>query len=421
MEIMSFRRAFFIAVSAVFLLFSCSSGENASLSTEQKIDLKNSFWYLPCDEKSDVADAENRRAEFLHLDDTEPCNLMRIAGKKGSYLWLRADFEIPENLKKKDLALYISYLRFASKVWINGNYAGSYGDFPPEERSALFVSHFYPFSRAALNETGQNTVLIKVWAHGKSSLSDVVYVSEWENALSKSQNTTFNHAKVYMLFVGGMLVSFSLYFFLYLSRREDKDYLPFSMICLFTMIFLSVFFAPEVPWYNAVPYLLFIKITLCCSFYALLWFITSFVLGYLGVPPSKKRTVARYTLLLVPAVLTIFAPSYNFLMAICPAALLMSIGDLSFALYAFFRALFDPARRRNAIVLISGFAPVLFFIAIDLFVRNVLHYTDYPYFAIFGLQLSLTIFIFILSMIYSRISKQNEHLTAELEKEVEAN
>lgn len=417
---MDFRRLFFIAFSLAILplFFSCTSYGNVYGS---QIDLKNDFWYLECDADSSVLDAEIASADFKHLTDLKPCNLMRIVGKKGAYLWLKCDFEIPEELRDCDVALVIGYLRFASKVWINGAYAGSYGEFPPYERSALFVSHFYPFSRALLNQSGKNTILIKVWAHGKSSLSDQVFIAKWDEAFKISESITFNHAKVYMLFVGGMLVSFCLYFLLYFSHREDKNYLPFALISLFTMIFLSTFYAPEVPWYNSwgVPYLLFIKIALCCSFYGMMWFITSFILDYIAVKPCKQRNIARYALLSSSVLPTIFAPSYNALMAICPLMLIITIADLGFALWEFFRALFDKIRRKSAVFLISGFAPVLLSIALDLFVRNVLKNTDYPYFALFGLQASLTVFIFVLTTKYSRLSRQNAHLTAELEKEVE--
>ena len=409
---------FFLVICASFFL-SCNSYGN---TYGERIDLKNSFSYLVCDEKSSVADAMKAESEFTHLDDMEPCNLMRLVGKKGAYLWMKCEFEIPQSLKQKDLGLAIGFLRFASKTWINGVYAGSYGEFPPYERSALFVSHFYPFPQAALNRNGKNTVLIKVWAHGKSSLSDRVFIAQWEEAFKLSESITFNGTKIYMLFVGGMLVTFILYLMLFLSRRKDKAYLPFAFISFFTMIFLTTFFAPEVPLYVSMGfnYLLFMKLFLCIGFYLLIWAITSFVQIYLAVPFSFSDALLRYFLLIGSIVLTLAVPDYNYLMAICPYTLTASILHLGFAIWEFFVAVFDKKRRRDAIILILGFAPVIVAVLLDLIVRNVFHNTDNPYFAIFGLQFSLLVFIFILTVRYSKTYQINENLMTNLSKEVEA-
>ena len=424
MKTMDFRRipsALIFLVFAFFSLmfFSCKGNKKNAI---RKIDLKNSFWYLECDENSSIQDAQILKSAFLHLDDMKPCNLMRIAGSKGSYLWLMCEFEIPESLKGKDLGFVVSYLRFASKVWINGTYAGSYGAFPPNERNALFGAHFYPLPLTALNQNGKNTIFIKVWAHGKSSISDKVFVTEWDEAKKISESISFNHSKVYMLFVGAMMVSFSLYFLLYILRREDKEYLPFAMISLFTALFLSSFFATELPCYAAlnIPYIIYVKLALCCSFYAVLWFITSFILKYLNTPHSSRRNMFRAFLIGIPIFLTLFAPSYNILMALCPSMFALSFIDLCFALYELFKALLNREKRQSAILLLAGFSPVIITTILDLIVRNGFQNIDYPYFAIFGLHFSLTFFIFILSLKYSRIYRQNERLTAQLEKEVEA-
>ena len=404
-------------ICAAFFV-SCASYEDIC---EERIDLKNNFSYMLCDEESTVFDAMEVEDEFIHLDDMNPCNLMRIAGKKGAYLWLKCDFEIPTSLKGNDLGLVIAFLRFADKVWINGTYIGGHGEFPPYEKSALFDSHFYPLPLTSLKD-GKNSIYIKVWAHGKSSLSDRVFIANWEEARIVSEMYSFNSTKVYMLFIGGMLMSFVLYLILYLYRKQDKSYLPFGFISFFTMLFLTPFFAPCMPWYSSrvFDYLLFMKVTLCCGFYLLIWAITSFILKYLNATFSFFDSVICYSLLIGSIIVTLLAPSYNFLMVLCPYTLTASILHLGFGLWEFFVALFDKKRRKEAIILFSGFAPVLIAIALDLIVRNIFHNTDYPYFAIFGLQLTLIVFIFILATRYSKTFKINEQLTANLSKEVEA-
>ena len=126
----SFIRKAIFCFSAVFafVFVSCADKE----SKDSTLYLNDTYSYILCGADSDCADAEADFPQFEKLKDLSYRNLEKLAGRDGSYMWIKSEFTLPDELKGKTLGYVIPYLHFAEKVWLNGIYLGGYGQFPPE-------------------------------------------------------------------------------------------------------------------------------------------------------------------------------------------------------------------------------------------------------------------------------------------------
>ena len=138
-----------------FLLLIISACNISADSKSTIINLKDRCYWAECDADSTFEEAE--RMQFHKFSTAGIGNIVRVAGKSQEYVWIRITFTVPQQLKDETLGLLISYLHFADKLWVNGSYVGSYGDFPPKIKSALWGSHFYVIPESLIYQNERNT------------------------------------------------------------------------------------------------------------------------------------------------------------------------------------------------------------------------------------------------------------------------
>ena len=166
---------------------------------DNHIILNNSLYWAPCKAEStpeDVSAYNGANYHFQKISDLGSQNLYNLVSGHGQYVWLKSEFEIPESLKHKDLGLYIDYIHFADKVWINGHYSGEYGQFPPNAKSSMYMGHYYDFPESMLNQKGNNTILIKVYCLGNAAISGNVIITEKNIARICAGRTTMTNSSV---------------------------------------------------------------------------------------------------------------------------------------------------------------------------------------------------------------------------------
>ena len=406
----------FLVAVAAFMFVSCADKKN----DENALPLNDTYSYLLCDADSDCADAEANFSRFEKLTDNSYRNLEKIAGRDGAYMWIKSEFVLPDELKHKTLGYVIPYLHFAEKVWLNGTYLGGYGQFPPDLESAQYETHFYTLPESLLKQDEKNLILIKVYAIGKASLSGTSFVAELSDAKRFFKDHSFSHSKFYMVFEGGMFCAFMLFFLLFISRRQTKEYMSFALLNFFSIFLLAYFFAPSLPWYNGMgmPFLSFIKFGLCFSTYAIVFFSSSFMIHFVQLQESKRQQVIRLVIFFATAVITFAVPTYQSLMRICPVMMGLVVLQLLFGLAALIRAMLDKNLRNNALILLVCFSSTLFSGIADIIVREVLKINDLPYLTVFGWQGTIVMFLYMLSIRYNRVYRRNEYLNEKLEQEV---
>ncbi len=399
------------------MLNSCKKDPNPVLNGEL-IDLRNSFYWAPCSEESTAEDTEV--LNFKKFSTEGIANIRTTAGSSQKYIWLKAEFEVSDYLKGKALGLLISYLHFADKVWVNGTYVGGYGNFPPNEKSSLWGSHFYTIPASLINTTGKNTVCIKVYCAGKSGISNHVLIAEHDQTKRVHVYHEFRQSIIYIFAEGGMLFTALLFFLIFVWRKKDRQYLSFSLLCIASMIFITPFFTPQIPldFLGNISFTTFMKVTLCEGFYLMSFCLTTFILQHLYKRESDRLRNFRTALFLLSTVLTLAAPDYSILMKVCPFTLVISLIQIATGVFFIVKAFFKFNERHSAFILSSAFIPLALSIIIDFVLKNSLKEADLPYFSLFGWLCTLIMFIILLTVKYNKAVVQNEYLNIQLQREV---
>lgn len=81
-----------------------------------------------------------------------------------SYGWFRVHFDIPANLRSKDLMFLLGTIDDVDETYLNGVLIGSTGKFPPADQSAWDVQRTYTASHLLFKE--HNTIAIRVYNAG---------------------------------------------------------------------------------------------------------------------------------------------------------------------------------------------------------------------------------------------------------------
>ena len=385
---------------------------------EPKFYLDETFFWTKTTADSTPEDAERIRS-FKKLNNMGYRNLEKLVGIDGSYLWLKSEFFIPAELRDCELGLVIPYIHMADEVYINGVFVGSHGNFPPDERAMQFTNRFYHLSKSCINQSEKNTLYIKVWAHGRSSIANGVYIGEYEPSRRESDKNTFLTSTIYMLFVGGCFMSWILFAILYITRKQEKEYMIFSNLSCTSLFLLSFFYGPITPWFYSIPYLLYTKVCLCISFY-----IISFLLGKLAVEivdtvRSFPVIVTMQVILWVSIIYTLVIPDYALLIKSCPFLLAASLAQILIGYYYVIRNFRFLEYKKMCLIVLIGYLPMEITMFVDVVLRHVMQVIDYPYFVVFGWNLTLIMFMIMFGVRYSRIHKSYDLVVNDLEKQVE--
>lgn len=406
----------------ILLLFAavllCSCGPEKT----PQLNIGDSFYYWEATAESNLGDALKNAANFKKLEDKSAYNLHNVLGKGSHYVWVRADFEIPLGFKNQPLGLVVPHLRFAAQLYCNNTFISQYGNFPPHEHSTLFKAHFFSFPLDILHQEGKNTVFIKIYAQGRSGISSHAFIQPTRFAYANFESINFHHTKAYIFLVGILVFTFILYLCFYLGMKNFKEFRDFAILNFFTAIFLTPFFATELPMYanGAISYMPFIKLTLCIPPCLIVYFATLFVIDYTRQKFSAKYIAMRAAILAAQVLPIFLAPNYDFLVNITPYILvLLGIQGLIGA-YAAISGILASDTRKDALQLVLGFMPFSIGAIIDITLRLHDNTRTYPYFSIFGWALAIAVFLIILAIRFSKIYLKNEQLSNHLVEEVAA-
>lgn len=401
------------------LSFSCNVFQSNSA---ERIDLQDNLEWALCEESTSPQEALSLNFQPLEIKGKK--NLMQKVGNDGKFVYVKAEFEISEELSNKDLGFFVSYIHFADKVWINGTYAGGYGRFPPKYLSAQYEAHFYSFPAEALNQEGKNTILIKVYCLGRAEISNHLFIGSYEDAKSAANILNFYLTLIYIIFQGGMFAAATIYMLIYfIERRIHKEYLAFSLSCLFTMNFAAMFYSSLFPgYYNLQINFLdlyrfgFVNGFLCGSFY-----LTVFIMQFIGLKIPKWAKLVANIFICAEVLFTVTAPTYNSLIERAPILTATSIIWLTGGIIICVIKVFDKNKQimRRAHILFIGLFPLLIGASFDFYIHGVKQVSDMPFFMYFGWQISIIAYLIVLCVRFTRNSLENIYLNHNLQKAVE--
>ncbi len=151
------------SILPVFILMSIIHSAMA-LDLHQEINLKGEWLFEigdnPDFRKPDFNDSKWERIVVPSLWENEG-----FPGYDG-YAWYRIKFTIPAKLSKEKLYLKLGRIDDVDEVYLNGEFIGSTGSFPPNYKTAWNVKRIYALNNKLIRFGQKNTIAVRVLDFG---------------------------------------------------------------------------------------------------------------------------------------------------------------------------------------------------------------------------------------------------------------
>ena len=384
-----------------------------------RYDISNFVSYLETPPEYNLGQVNQRSLDFKPLSKKDMGNLNRLIEKDGDFIWLKINFYIPENLRDKEIGLYIGYIRGADLLFINNIGVRQYGDFPPNESSSGFIAQYFMFSDNMLKKDGLNTILIKVWPDAFASIAETIYISEKPAIFRASESMTFFNSKITLSFSAILMIVFFMYLFLYIVMKNYENrnvYLFFALLNLYTIFFLVPFFISEISWVKPtwLSYAKLIQIFFYGGAFTTIYFANSFIIAYLHRKDSLKIIITRLVLYIIPFIWSLTANTPLKLNHFMPNIIFFGALQFCFSIPRLIKDLINKKARKNCISLLVGFTPVLIGILIDFILKFGRVSPNLPYFTIYGWQGTIFIFLGALLLRFGSMYMHNTELNTKL-------
>lgn len=387
----------------LFLLSGCASRE-----PKNRLYLdRNWFWSLSGVEGS-----------FSPLDAPELANLENIIPGGSGEIWLRCLFEIPGELRERELAVYLGRITMADRTFLNGEPIGGEGIFERDAFSQWNKARIYPLPRSAFAEGERQELLVRIRADHEGSIVSSPFIGTADDAGAAALTETFWNATVNELMAAVMIVIALYHLFLFAMRPGDRETLVFALLNLFTAIYISNFFITELPLMPPASwsFLAFQKLIANALPFALTYMMASFVLIFLGRREGHAVKLIRILLLAVPLGAIFLARDYGELRALRGWTQAFLFPPILYVLYL----QFDSLRKgnRESVTLLVGFAPLALIIAVDILLHEAFRLYSLPYFTSLGWQILILSLLFVLSHRFATARTEVEVLNQGLELKV---
>ena len=408
-----------LCLFSVFIFSSCKEKE-----TPPRMYLDDVFYWARTNALSTPEDA--MELEYEHLDNMGYKNLMDLVGREGAYVWLKAEFELPPELKDEDLSMVIPYLHFADELYLNELHIKDYGVMQgglanPLIQEAGYVAHLFDFPRVYLNQNGKNTILIKVFCLGHATITDGVFIGLRQDGERTSDNMTFWRSRFYMFFEGMMLVCCVFFTMLYFLFNRRVSYRRFALLNLFTALFFSIFFITDIPWagfHGGIPFLIYVKFAKSICFFAIEFVLSMFICNFIEYKLSKFEIAVQYLSFIISSAMVLYSPDYVWLFSKTLVLIPISCFGLICSLAYTIISLKKPDVQTKARFVLIAMIFLLTVMGADIIIKGAFRNIKMPFISIFGLTGVIIIFFVYFCLDYSKIAHRLEYLNKGLESEI---
>lgn len=409
------RKVRFLVISLILVLtiFSCKKNDKF------RFDLSDSIEYLETPSYYNIGNIMQHRDKFQKLEKEQFIHINKLVQKKGDYLWLRINFEVPDDLKSKQIGILISQLNTADLVFFNNTPLRMYGSFSPNFMPSGFQTQFFMLPITLVKQYGENTLLIQMSTEAPFSFIEPFFLGEQADVFRLSEIKTFFNSRILLAFTALIFIIFIVFFAFWIQLRdfdESHMFFSFSMLLFYTIHFLIPFFICEIPWAKPqqFSYITTIKFFFGLGAFTTIYFANSFIVHYLSYKESLKIIVIRFVLWLIPTVSIFFFNTIESMVKMIPVFTLFAAVQFGFSLPRLFMAFGDPSKKKNAILLLVAFIPVDICVTVDLILRGVQKIYSMQLFTLYGWQITVLIFLLYLIRNFANMYKHNNELKVQL-------
>lgn len=359
---------------------------------------------------------EGKDADYQVLSFTQLQNLSKMYTETEGYVWLKNEFTIPEDLKDKDLCVYLGKVRVAAEVWLNDVFIGSAGKMPPEDYVPGNRAEYFPLSEGLLNIDGPNVLKILLYVNGSGGILTNTFIGPESQVKQEALSYSFGNSVVGFGAACVLLIVSVAYLAIWSIRKKTKAYLFYALMNLASAVYLSQFYVAELPFVQSLSYLTFQKIVPAISAFVTAYFATSFIREYFGEKDSDNVFIIRVSLLFVPSLIALCITDVVTFSQALPFLYVFLAAQIGFAVAAVVKAVMEKSK--EVVRLLIGFSPVFAGILIDIFIHLLLKMSELPYFTVFGWQGVIIAFLIDLTVRLKSVYNQLELLNTQLEQQV---
>ncbi len=390
----------------VFLLNGCQRSVNDGF----RISLSTGWEYA-------LNEDEVEKGNFKTLNDDYLRNLMPLVKNGRGFIWLKKAFVLDGKNLNEPLSIYLGRITLADRTFLNGNYMGGEGSFPPGEFSAWNTARYYRIPTGLLRE-GENILLVKIWVHGEGSIVSNPFIGKDSDARKAFARENFWNSRLNFLFAFLMLIISGYHFMIWVKSRAERENLIFALINMLSVFYLSVFFYSDLPFEigDYMSFLVFQKIFSSGLPFVFPFLIALFIKSFLKENHHRWVFYLQLTFLVIPVGIVMLTPSYCVLRAMRWIQIFL-LPPLFYIIFLLCRAMLKG--KKDAKILLWGFSPLVGFVLMDLLIHEVFSIYDFPYLSSLGWQVVIVVFLFIMANRFVNSKQQVEDLNKNLESKVE--
>jgi len=322
-------------------------------------------------------------------------------------------------MKGQDISCYLGRISIADRTYFNDVLIGTEGYFPPHEFTAWNTARFYEIPESIVNWDGKNTILIQIYVDGEGSIVSHPYIGLHDNAKFSAANERFWNSQINLLFAFFMLVIAAYELMIWNKNRKEKSSIYFAFINIFSVLYMVVFYIPEIPGLlnEHLSFIWFQKIFSSAMPFALPFIITTFVNNFLHRKEPKVMMIIRVLFFVMPVAVIITAPDYVHLRSWRNVYQPFLVPPIAYCLFILAKAVFK--KEKNAVPLLWGFSPLMITVIFDVFIHDWLKIYSMPYLSSIGWQLVIIALLFVLANSFANAKNEAEYLNIHLADEVE--
>ncbi|MCR4735571.1 MAG: serine/threonine-protein phosphatase [Treponema sp.] len=410
-----FKRSLFLFLTMLIVFFISSCKKNDPFY----YDLSNSIEYLVTPTYFNIGNIMQHKNEFKKLEKKDFRNLNKLSDKENTNIWLRINFEVPDNLKSKQIGLYIAQFNTADLMFFNNTPLRMYGSFSPNFITAGFQAQFFMLPITMLKQYGENSILIQFSTESKVSLTEPIYIGEQSKIFRSAEITSFFNSKINLFFAAVMFIIFIVFFSFWIQLRsfeESRMFFSFSMLLFYSIHFLVPYFISEISWIKPIwlPYLTIIKFFFGVGAFTTIYFVNSFIVHYINYKETKRIIIIRLILWLIPTASIFFLKELDYIIKAAPFFTGFCLIQFCFSLPKLVKALYESSRKKNALMLLFAFLPVIITVIVDTILRFFLKIYYLPFVTLYGWQITIIIFLLYLLKRFGHMYKHNNELKLQL-------
>lgn len=275
-----------LTIICISLVFACSKNENNRITL-------SGLWKFKNNDNLDYSKTKFDDSSWPYIEVPKRLEKQGYSNFKGIG-WYRKHFKLPPIGKDQLMGIYFSNIADADQVYINGILLGESGSFNKNDKITPHFSKVYQVPETVIKPNGKNILAVRFFKQYGPFVG--IFNKSPEIANYKylaSRVLVENFFKSYLILFSALFVLLlgAYHFLLYYFSKNRKDYLIFSITCIFAFFYES--------YLSFIPYSLIGNLTinakinttaLVLHVFLLFWFI----LEYFDI---KSKTLKNFNIL----------------------------------------------------------------------------------------------------------------------------